>query len=292
MTLAHTLAILERLFAAEVPERRDIETLLRLDDDRHTSLLFDFADRVRRQFVGDGVLLRGIIEFSSYCRNACGYCGLSRTNTRLQRYRLTDREIEVLVISQPDQFDTGALPSLLNRYDIGVALTNGQPNQSQAQVELETALAQYDVVTVTSGCTVEVDDGVFIEVLHPQTIPALGESINDYPLVLRVTYGEVSFLLPSDLSREGQEKLLEAGVWPLATVLQLPQHGTARSLDAGFLEAVQPQVIIIQADPANRRGDPDPDVLAMLPEDVPIFRTDEQGVVHMWTDGTGLWVDQ
>ena len=93
MMLSQTQAILERLFAAEIPDHQDIEVLLHLDDDRHTALLFDFADRVRSRFVGDGVLLRGIIEFSSFCRNACAYCGLSRTNTRLQRYRLTDAEI-------------------------------------------------------------------------------------------------------------------------------------------------------------------------------------------------------
>lgn len=208
------------------------------------------------------------------------------------RIPFTDRELEVLVISQPDPFDTGALPAVLNRYDIGVALTNGQPNQSAAQIELETVLAEYDVLPVTSGYTVEIDDGVMVEVLHPQTTPTLSDSIGDHPLVLRVTYGEVSFLLPSDLSQSAQEDLLEAGVWPLATVLQLPNHGTARSLDGAFLAAVQPQAIVIQTDIANRRGDPDPDILAMLPEDVPLFRTDEQGVIHMWTDGAELWTEQ
>ena len=34
-------------------------------------LLFGFADQVRREYVGDGVLLRGLIEFSNVCRNAC-----------------------------------------------------------------------------------------------------------------------------------------------------------------------------------------------------------------------------
>lgn len=46
------------------------------------------ADRVRQKFVGDGVHLRGLIEFSNICRQNCMYCGLRRDNLRIERYRL------------------------------------------------------------------------------------------------------------------------------------------------------------------------------------------------------------
>lgn len=45
--------------------------------------LFAAADAVRRQYVGDGVHLRGLIEFSNFCRNNCRYCGLRRGNKNL-----------------------------------------------------------------------------------------------------------------------------------------------------------------------------------------------------------------
>ena len=178
MTLAHTQAILERLFAAEVPERRDIETLLRLDDDRHTSLLFDFADRVRRQFVGDGVLLRGIIEFSSYCRNACGYCGLSRTNTRLQRYRLTDREILaaaeniaaagvktiVLQSGEEDNLDADWLRQMIEeikrRFDVAITLSVGEHSRQEYAWWRKAGADRYLLKMETS-------DVALYEVLHP-----------------------------------------------------------------------------------------------------------------------------
>ncbi|WP_270399639.1 [FeFe] hydrogenase H-cluster radical SAM maturase HydE [Mitsuokella multacida] len=47
------------------------------------------ADRVRRAFVGDGVHLRGLIEFSNICRQDCMYCGLRRENGKVKRYRLS-----------------------------------------------------------------------------------------------------------------------------------------------------------------------------------------------------------
>jgi competence protein ComEC len=206
-------------------------------------------------------------------------------------FPFNDQEIEVLVITQPDEFDTSALSAVLNRYDIGMALTNGQPNLSEAYGQLQDALSQHEVISVTTGYTLQVDDGVLLEVLNPPQQPGLDESLDDNALVLRLTYGEASFLLTGDFSREGQGLLLEDGIWPLAAVMQLPGHGGARSLDADFLAAAQPQVALLQSDRANRLGDPDADTLAML-GDIPIFRTDQGGSIHIWTDGEQLWVEQ
>ena len=93
MTGSHVQTVLERIYAAEAPELADIEAVLRITDRDELGLLFDFANEVRRRFVGDGVLLRGIVEFSNVCRNTCQYCGLNRGNDRLPRYRLTGDEI-------------------------------------------------------------------------------------------------------------------------------------------------------------------------------------------------------
>lgn len=51
------------------------------------------ADRLRAETVGAGVHLRGLIEFSNYCRNNCLYCGLRRDNRQVVRYRMKPAEI-------------------------------------------------------------------------------------------------------------------------------------------------------------------------------------------------------
>jgi len=51
------------------------------------------ADRVREDFMGDEVHIRGIIEFSNYCERDCLYCGLRKSNNQLIRYRMTTEEI-------------------------------------------------------------------------------------------------------------------------------------------------------------------------------------------------------
>ncbi|MGE5605427.1 MAG: [FeFe] hydrogenase H-cluster radical SAM maturase HydE [Bacteroidota bacterium] len=51
------------------------------------------SDQLRAETVGDAVHLRGLIEFSNYCRNDCLYCGLRRENRKVSRYRMDPREI-------------------------------------------------------------------------------------------------------------------------------------------------------------------------------------------------------
>ncbi|MFH1477775.1 MAG: [FeFe] hydrogenase H-cluster radical SAM maturase HydE [Verrucomicrobiota bacterium] len=55
--------------------------------------LFSEADRIRREYVGDAVYLRGLIEFSNICRQSCTYCGINRANKAVQRYRMKPEEI-------------------------------------------------------------------------------------------------------------------------------------------------------------------------------------------------------
>ena len=61
--------------------------------DKYDSLLAEEADRIRREVYSDEVYLRGLIEFTNYCKNDCYYCGLRKSNSNITRYRLTEEEI-------------------------------------------------------------------------------------------------------------------------------------------------------------------------------------------------------
>lgn len=84
-------ALIKKAEQQHILSRDEIIALL-LAGEAETEL-FLAADRVRKKYVGDGVLLRGLIEFSSYCRQNCCYCGLRRDNKEAQRFRLNESEI-------------------------------------------------------------------------------------------------------------------------------------------------------------------------------------------------------
>lgn len=71
----------------------DSEFLALLGTDQHDQTLFSRADKVRRRNYGDAVYIRGLIEFTNYCKNDCFYCGIRRGNQKAERYRLNREEI-------------------------------------------------------------------------------------------------------------------------------------------------------------------------------------------------------
>jgi biotin synthase len=171
-------AFLERVYAATLPALTDIEAVLRTDDPEKLQSLFDFAEAVRRQFVGDGVLLRGIIEFSNVCRNTCLYCGLNRGNRRLPRYRLTREQIlaaaeqiraagiktVVLQSGEEDDLDADWLGEIIEQIkaslDLAVTLCVGE--RSRAEYELwRTAGADRYLLKIETS-----DPGLYGQ-LHP-----------------------------------------------------------------------------------------------------------------------------
>lgn len=64
-----------------------------LKRDEYNESLAEEADKIRRKIYGDKVYIRGLIEFTNYCRNNCFYCGIRHDNKNAKRYRLSKDEI-------------------------------------------------------------------------------------------------------------------------------------------------------------------------------------------------------
>ncbi|MGE5405627.1 MAG: [FeFe] hydrogenase H-cluster radical SAM maturase HydE [Candidatus Saccharibacteria bacterium] len=71
----------------------EIVSILALDDAEPLNRLYTYADAIREHYVGNEVHLRGLIEFSNYCRKNCNYCGIRGGNRHSQRYRMSIEEI-------------------------------------------------------------------------------------------------------------------------------------------------------------------------------------------------------
>ncbi|MDR3153253.1 MAG: [FeFe] hydrogenase H-cluster radical SAM maturase HydE [Deltaproteobacteria bacterium] len=67
--------------------------LIRARDEGDASHLFALASEARDRVFGKGIFIRGLLEFSNFCRNDCLYCGIRRSNRRADRYRLSKEEI-------------------------------------------------------------------------------------------------------------------------------------------------------------------------------------------------------
>ncbi len=82
----------------EIRQKREIdletlEFLLATEDKGTVTYLRDSARKAADEVYGSQVFIRGLVEFTNYCKNDCKYCGIRRSNGRAERYRLTEEEI-------------------------------------------------------------------------------------------------------------------------------------------------------------------------------------------------------
>lgn len=74
-------------------EKSEMIQLLRTASKEDRMFLSEQAREVREKIYGKDVFVRGLIEFTNICRNDCYYCGIRKSNTKVDRYRLTPEEI-------------------------------------------------------------------------------------------------------------------------------------------------------------------------------------------------------
>lgn len=84
-------ALVSKLRENNILSRKELHELLTTD--KYDSSLIKSADEIRQQIYGKDVYIRGLIEFTNYCKNNCYYCGIRCGNTKAERYRLTKEEI-------------------------------------------------------------------------------------------------------------------------------------------------------------------------------------------------------
>lgn len=84
--------LVDNICLGYVPNVNEVELLLKANE-VESAYIFAVADNITRKYCLNKIHLRGIIEFSNYCRARCAYCGLNAENKELKRYRMEPDEI-------------------------------------------------------------------------------------------------------------------------------------------------------------------------------------------------------
>ena len=213
-----------------------------------------------------------------------------------QRMPFGNRRIDLVVLTHSDQDYIGGLPTLLDRYDVQQALSSGIPSAAASYAAWLEALQRHGVpLTVAEAGQVLRAGGVEIEVMHPPQPRLLGtdRDDNNNSVVLRLRYGDVSFLLTGDIEAVAERYLAGQDADLGSTVLKVAHHGSASSSTVEFLDGVAPHIAIITVDQEHIFGHPSPQTLEALEERVPsqaILSTADHGAIRLRTDGVRLWV--
>jgi competence protein ComEC len=189
-----------------------------------------------------------------------------------------ERRIDAVFLTHPQQDHVAGFPALFDRFHAGVQFDSGSTNSTEASTLFLAQSTRREVLR--AGDKLEID-GVGIEVLWPPNGYET-ENLNDTSLVLRVSYGDVSFLLTGDFESPAQ-RILMGRSDVTANILKVPHHGSKTS-DPAFLHAVNAEIAVISVGEGNQFGHPSAPTLSAL-EGTRVFRTDQDGRVTIRTDG-------
>ena len=148
-----------------------------LSNNSKNDWLFEEADRIRHENVGDEVHLRGLIEFSNICKRQCKYCGLRSANKEIERYRILKDEIVnlsrnavdlgyktiVLQSGEDDYYDTDKMCEIIReikKLDVALTLSIGEKTYNEYKAFKEAGADRYLL-------RIETTDESLYETMHP-----------------------------------------------------------------------------------------------------------------------------
>jgi len=202
-------------------------------------------------------------------------------------------QVDVLVVTHPDADHISGLVGVLESFPVKLVALTGDQHATQIYERLLTNIRDKNIeaLKVRTGTPVPFDPAVKLEVLGPDDASVNQDNTNDGSIVIKLTYGQTSFLLTGDAEFAENLSMLRRGADVRSTVLKLGHHGSSSSTDENWLRAVQPQLGIISAGADNPYGHPHREVIRALDNlGVPYIRTDEHGTVTVTSDGTQLRV--
>lgn len=202
--------------------------------------------------------------------------------------------IDALVCSHPHTDHMGCMARIIQRFDIGAIYMpmmpeDNAPTTAAYEKLLDAALEKgLTINQLHEDAIIESPAGSQFQVMSPR-VNADWDDANNYSAVMRLVYGESSFLFTSDAEAESEEIILEDGYMLRSDVLKCGHHGSSTSTSDEFLEAVDPLYAVISCGKDNRYGHPHDETIEKLDaNEIITYRTDLQGTILAESMGSSI----
>jgi len=201
--------------------------------------------------------------------------------------------VHMLVATHPHADHIGGMSIVLQEFVVYLVADSGRAQTSALWRDYRDLLESkaIPVVYPRRGDTIQLGNLEF-EVLHPSGPVDQYANENNASIVIRLEYGDVSFLFTGDVEALGESEMLSeladsASELLDIDILKVAHHGSKTSSSEAFLSMVTPEVAVISVGEGNRYDLPDEETLDALAEvGAKVYRTDYHGTVVIWTDGS------
>ncbi len=203
-----------------------------------------------------------------------------------------DRSIDLVVATHPDADHIGGLIDVMKRYDVATILQTENKNDTPVAAAYTRAIdaEKAELVIADAGQEVRLGASTTLQIFSPVGDESKWES-NTSSIVMRVVYGNTSFMLTGDAPSEIEDYLVDSyGAQLDSDVLKLGHHGSKTSTSQKFLDTVSPQYAVVTAAVDNRYGHPHQEVMQrVFGRKIQTFHTGTDGAVTFETDGKTVW---
>lgn len=199
------------------------------------------------------------------------------------------QKIDVLVGTHPHEDHIGSLDTVIDTYHIGKIYMPKVTHTTKTFEDVLTAIKDkgLKISAAVGGTNIDFSPNTEVEILAPNSSEY--EDLNNYSAVIKLTYGNTSFLFTGDAEDISENEMLAKDYDLKADILKVGHHGSNSSTTESFLTAVKPSHAVISVGRGNDYGHPHEEVLNRLYEaGIKIYRTDESGTVVFTTDGDNI----
>jgi competence protein ComEC len=207
--------------------------------------------------------------------------------------------IDALILSHPNSDHLNGLIFIAQHFNVKTIWSNGESKTTLGYKRLRKVVAEKhlflpDFKQMPRKRLINGVEFLFLyppaDFLDKKKAGQKWRNANNNSLVIKVSFGRVSFLFPGDITAKAEKELVRLSGANLASdVLLVPHHGSRSSSSRLFLSKVKPQVAVISAGWKNRFRFPHSTVLDAYQESgCRILRTDRNGAIMFSTDGKRL----
>lgn len=196
-------------------------------------------------------------------------------------------QLDYLVLTHTDSDHIGGADVIISKFDIGQIFLSDFKKDNRTYRDLMDSMRSRHMSFSTPkvGAEYELGNASFTILAPNDTY----DDPNNSSIALIVDYGKNSFLFSGDCEEEAERDILANGINLDVDVYQAGHHGSRTSSSEEFLDEMSPAYAVISCAQGNRYGHPHAQTLNNLrARGIRVFRTDEQGSVIAYSDGTNI----